>query len=239
MSFSPFLRYSKKMKNAALRPLNTGQFTHDHGMFLAHAKVTKQDDGWEVTLSLLVDPLDGVIADAKFQAFGPSYLIATADLLAEFLLQKHYGQMRRMTLPFLVKEMSDEEPFPEECTPALTCLLELLSTLSHLCEEASLPAAPTTPFALDHGTTHTYPPWEGLSKPDRLALIEKVLDEEIRPYVALDEGGVTVIDLIDNQLTIAYEGSCTSCHASSGSTLSAIESILAAKLHPALTVTPL
>jgi NifU-like protein len=81
--------------------------------------------------------------------------------------------------------------------------------------------------------------WEALSLSQRKALIEEVIQTDIRPYIELDAGGIQIVDLSEtHQLTIAYQGSCTSCHSATGSTLQAIEQILRAKLFAALEVVP-
>jgi NifU-like protein len=81
--------------------------------------------------------------------------------------------------------------------------------------------------------------WEELSLKEKLSIIEQVIQTEIRPYIELDAGGIQIIDLSDtHQLTIAYQGSCTSCHSATGSTLSAIQNILQAKVYPAIQVIP-
>ncbi|MCP4265610.1 MAG: NifU family protein, partial [Candidatus Brocadiaceae bacterium] len=65
------------------------------------------------------------------------------------------------------------------------------------------------------------------------------IDKEIRPYIELDAGGIQIHELKDFELFISYEGACTSCHAATGSTLSAIQNILKSRIHPDLFVTPL
>ncbi len=73
----------------------------------------------------------------------------------------------------------------------------------------------------------------------KLAVIEKVLDEDVRPYIELDEGGIEVQALIhDKELIIGYTGNCTSCYSSIGSTLSTIQQIVQSKVHPDLKVVP-
>ena len=67
---------------------------------------------------------------------------------------------------------------------------------------------------------------------EKFSIIEQVVQTEIRPYIELGPGGIQIIDLSNShQLTIAYEGSCTSCHSATGSTLSAIQNILQAKVY--------
>ena len=78
-----------------------------------------------------------------------------------------------------------------------------------------------------------------LSLKKKIAVIEEVMDRDIRPYIALDGGGVTVLNLIgDKELSIAYQGSCTSCYSSIGTTLSYIQQVLRAKVHPDIVVVP-
>ncbi len=73
----------------------------------------------------------------------------------------------------------------------------------------------------------------------KLAVIEQVMDEHIRPYIALDAGGIDIVGLSEHrELTVTYKGSCTSCYSSVGATLSAIQGILRAKVHPEIVVTP-
>ena len=85
----------------------------------------------------------------------------------------------------------------------------------------------------------SYPGWKELSKESKLQVIEELFSEEIRPYIELDEGGVRILDLVNEcDVMIAYEGACTSCYSSIGTTLSSIQEILQTKLHPSLQVIP-
>ena len=71
------------------------------------------------------------------------------------------------------------------------------------------------------------------------SVIEEVLDRDIRPYIALDGGGVELLNLLqDKEVIIAYQGTCTSCFASAGTTLSYIQQVLRAHVHPELDVVP-
>lgn len=78
-----------------------------------------------------------------------------------------------------------------------------------------------------------------LTKEGKVGCIEDVIEKDIRPYVELDEGGVRVKDITKSGVVlIEYEGSCTTCHAASSTTLSAIRSILKAKVHESIEVLP-
>ncbi len=69
-----------------------------------------------------------------------------------------------------------------------------------------------------------------LSDPEKGAVIDALLDETVRPALANDGGGVTVLDFEDNTLRIRYQGACGSCPSSSTGTLRAIENILNSSL---------
>jgi Fe-S cluster biogenesis protein NfuA len=70
----------------------------------------------------------------------------------------------------------------------------------------------------------------------KLGLIEALLDDRIRPYLAGDGGWLEVIELADNQLSIRYEGACGSCPSSLTGTLMAIENMIKDEVDPEITV---
>jgi len=69
-----------------------------------------------------------------------------------------------------------------------------------------------------------------LSDAEKGAVIDAVLDETVRPALANDGGGLTVLDFEDNTLRIRYQGACGSCPSSATGTLRAIENILHSSL---------
>ncbi|NDA48544.1 MAG: NifU family protein, partial [Alphaproteobacteria bacterium] len=80
-----------------------------------------------------------------------------------------------------------------------------------------------TPIALDMGENPDgLPGWDEFSYQVKIKIIEEIIDKEIRPYIELDAGGVKILELREQkEVMISYEGSCTTCHSSTGSTLSA------------------
>ena len=61
---------------------------------------------------------------------------------------------------------------------------------------------------------------------DERRKLEEIFDREIRPGLQADGGDIQVLELLDNILTIKYEGACGSCPSSRSGTLQGIESIL-------------
>lgn len=77
----------------------------------------------------------------------------------------------------------------------------------------------------------------------RIKAIDTVLDEDIRPMLAMDGGNMEIIDIKENiphyDLYIRYLGACSGCASGSTGTLYAIESVLKQKIDENLRVLPI
>lgn len=70
----------------------------------------------------------------------------------------------------------------------------------------------------------------------KIAEINALLDDRIRPYLAGDGGWVEVVELEDNKLKIRYQGACGSCPSSLTGTLMAIENMIKDEIDPEIEV---
>lgn len=70
----------------------------------------------------------------------------------------------------------------------------------------------------------------------RLAAINEILDERIRPALANDGGWLEIVKLENDRLTINYQGACGSCPSAISGTLMAIEGMLKQEVDPGLEV---
>ena len=75
-----------------------------------------------------------------------------------------------------------------------------------------------------------------LSDNPKIAQINELLDERIRPYLASDGGWLEIIGLENNTLQIRYEGACGSCPSSLTGTLMAIENMIKDEIDPEIEV---
>ena len=234
---------NKKIREKIQNPKFFGSFTplqaQEKGMRLE----TAEENG--LKLYFLVDESDGVIADAKYQVFGPSTLIAIAEAVCELSIRKNHIQASRISAELLDQQLRTEKEISAFSVQANALLNQAISVLETLCEKCSDIACQssdfdTTPILWDFSENpNGIEGWDEFSREKKLFLIKEVIDKEIRPYVELDAGGVEVVDLDDfNNLTIAYSGSCTTCYSATGSTLTAIQQILRQKIHPKITVIP-
>lgn len=245
----PWTKYSKKLAAKLEKLRCAGIFTAEESearaVQLAQGSAGELEDGNLVRLFWLVDPDDGTIIDAKFQAFGQTALLAAAEICCELSIGKNYDQAKRITATLIdqqVRDRSEVPAFPQETHPHISLVLEAAAQAAKQCDGIPLSTsyvAPPVPIDIGEIREGGYPGWDAMSKAERLEIIEQVLNQDIRPYIALDAGGVEVRDLIDGkELLIAYQGSCTSCYSSVGTTLSYIQQMLRGKVHPSLKVTP-
>lgn len=245
----PWKRYSKCVQRKIEKPHNAGIFeasdVEARGMRLITGEAGAFNEGNVIKFFWMVDPEDGTIIDVKFSAVGQSALIGAADSACDLLVGKNYDQAIRLGADLIdrnVRDHSNTPAFPPETGPHLNLVLEAIDATAVNCEGIPLPqtySAPPTPGGLGEITGDGYPGWETLTAIQKKKVIEEVLDQEIRPYIALDGGGVELVDFVEEkQVVIAYQGNCTSCFSAVGATLSYIQQVMQAKIHPNLTVVP-
>lgn len=238
---------SKKLLEAILRPRHAGILTQELAsskeMRYVEVSVGSLREGLAFALYLIVDESDGVIADAKFQVFGPSTFIGILEGVCCYLIRKHCSALGQITAEIIERQLRDHPEvcvLPREADSYLNLAVDALDDLGSKTQDLSHPektSRPTPVMAAQE--SQLYPGWELLSKEEKIAVIEQVVAVDIRPYIELDEGGIEVVDLIDGkELIITYQGACTTCYSSTGATLNAIQGILRAKVSPDITVTP-
>ena len=69
-----------------------------------------------------------------------------------------------------------------------------------------------------------------------LQKIDRVLDENIRPALAGDGGGIDVLSLDGFRLMIHYQGACGSCPSATAGTMAAVQNLLQRMVDPRIQV---
>jgi NifU-like protein len=234
--------FSKKFREKIDRLRYAGFFTASHAEEKKMRLVTGRE-GW-LCFYWLVDESDGVIVDAKFQACGPISLIAAGEIATELVIRKNYDQASRISADLLdqhIRDRKDVPAFPKEAYASLNQAITAIERAVDQCLDIPYTAQyDVTPIEHDfEEIPGGIVGWEQFEVSQKLKIIEEVIDKEIRPYIELDSGGIKVLQLKeDREVWISYEGSCTTCHSSTGSTLNAIQQILRARVHPDLVVIP-
>ncbi|MFZ4099708.1 MAG: NifU family protein [Chlamydiia bacterium] len=230
-----------KVQSRATRPLYTGVLRPDHAIEgLRWVAVDGHEIGIETRLALLVDEEDGIIVDAAYQAFGPPTLIALGEILCELLIRQHWLLAERMPAADLEQPLLGEEPLQGEARAWSKHWLQLLGQLCARCHD--LPGL-STPLSTPIEVGHLEPGkplegWEEMPMERKIQILNQVLDQDVRPYIALDAGGIVIQEFNEPILKVRYSGTCVSCPSSIGSTLQAIQQTLRAKVHPDLVVVP-
>jgi Fe-S cluster biogenesis protein NfuA len=80
--------------------------------------------------------------------------------------------------------------------------------------------------------------WESLSEDEKLSRIQEALSLHVRPFLANDGGGLELVHLQGNTVTIAYQGACAHCPAALTGTLSFIQQTLQKNVDASLIVVP-
>jgi len=69
-----------------------------------------------------------------------------------------------------------------------------------------------------------------------LKKINQIIDEKVRPALANDGGGLEILGVEENIVTIRYQGACGSCPSAINATLTAIAGLLKRDIDPSLEV---
>jgi len=77
-----------------------------------------------------------------------------------------------------------------------------------------------------------------LSPEERSKAVEAVLDDKVREFLARDGGGLEVMAIEGDQITVAYQGACGGCASSTEGTLRFIQTTLTNALNHPITVIP-
>ena len=242
--------YSRKLVLRIDTPYCIGTFSKEEAevknLHLAKGTAGSLDDGNYCELFLLVDREDGGIVDARFQAYGHSALIGALEIACELMIGKNYEQARRISADLIEKHVRDSAnvpAFPEETFSHINMAIDAIEVCYETCIGIPLAEGYVAPPITGHSIETVeggYPGFSELSLKEQLAVIDQVLEQEVRPYVEMDAGGIEVINYHKDkkEVVITYHGSCTSCHSATGATLSYVQQILRAKVDPELTVTP-
>jgi len=112
-----------------------------------------------------------------------------------------------------------------------SCLAEMEDILQDILQEkAAVPARLAAELINAEGS---YSPLTTLQK---IALIQQVLDQEIRPVLQADGGDVELFDINGDRVQVVLKGACDGCASSTETLKNSIEAQLRQRVLPSLTV---
>ena len=176
-----------------------------------------------ISLSWLVDE-SGYIRDVRYRTAATGLDLLAFDLMAELCVGVTVDQAARITPAHIQERLrlvydQDEAPLPWDASAPFPVL-----------QKAAGRTQPAEPAADDDGEGPGAD-WPMIGLFEKVRRIEQVLDDQVRPMLASDGGGMDLIDLRDdNTLVVEYHGACGGCSAAIGGTLFFIEDTLEANL---------
>lgn len=238
--------YSQKLKHHIQNARSVGFFTEEDAKACALRLVVSESGDFEsgniLRFYWLVDPSDGVLVDAKYQVFGETILMGLAEALCVLIVGKNYDQAARLdrqVVDHFLRDHNDQHAFPEDSVEHLSLVLDTIKKCASFCLDIPIRVSYEAPPLMHEGIEgNGYEGFKELKLSEKIELINQVLDQDVRPYVEMDAGGVEVIGLKENQVVIEYQGNCTSCFSATGATLSYIQKVIRAKVDPDLEVIP-
>jgi NifU-like protein len=233
--------YPFTLKEKILHPKFVGQIDAQQAkaksLFLAKEECGHIDCSF-LRLYLLVDEEDGIICDAKYQLIGESFLIGLMESVCGLILRKNYMQAQRISKELIIKELKiKEEALIFAKGYLINLVLDLIYKITEQCTHIRLKEL-SSPTPQVSGSKMQIEAFFTLPVEEKISIIEQVIQEDVRPYIELDEGGIEVLGLEKNKVMIRYQGACTSCMSAIGGTLSYIQEIIQSKVHPDLIVEP-
>lgn len=246
----PWQQYSMKLKKKIEEPFSASIITEADAkaanLRLAIGSAGSVNEGNNIVFFLLVSLDDGTIVDAKYQLYGETALIGAAEEIITLIVGKNYDQASRVSLDMLERSLRDKSDVPSAPETVLEHFMLAVEALSHAtqqCMDIPLSGAYIAPpIPADMGDLVTgdgYPGFKELPIAQKIALIDHILSEDVRPFIEMDAGGVEVLSIQNEvEVLIAYQGACETCFSATGATLSFIQQVLRAKLDKDLIVVP-
>jgi NifU-like protein len=221
--------YSKKFREAILHPVAVGPLTaalaRENNFFFAQGSRGTIEEGNRVDIFLFINPQTGIVADARFLAYGHTALIGACECVCHAIRGRSYKYASALSLDLFRQEI---DTFPLSAAGHILLVIEAFhdaaSQASHITAE-ELPSR--------------YPDFASLPADEQRRIVTRILDAEIRPFLSLDSGGADLIDVLHGkEIIIAYSGACANCFASGGSTLAYIQQVMQRYLGDDIVVTP-
>lgn len=236
--FTIWSQFSPILTKHITSPLHTGIFTLDDAneksFYLAEGSQGHYAMGNYVYFYWLIDPENGLIIDAKFQAFGAPILIGIGNFLCEKIIGKIYIEGKKFNFQTIKDNLNISEEILKtiQVRPYLNLCLDALDDIITQCENLfcnnslSTPSTYNDGFLTDIGTSLKEEEWNNLSKEERLKLLRQAFSTHIESFLHLDGGGAVIESIDDNHtVLIHYSGNCSGCFSAIGSTLASIENI--------------
>lgn len=229
--------FYKKAQQKILNPLCVGSFSQKDadakGLYLVSEKKGHLLIGNRLRIYWLLAGETGIVIDARFEAFGHPGLLLLSEIACEMMIGRSYSDSYNVSFDSLESDLKNRFnlSLPSSCLHLFGIIIDVLDGLAESCAEIPgipkhIPSSGVTEDSENNPEPVSKEEWRGLEDKQKLNLIEIALEAHILPYIRMDGGDLVLLRIIDDTLTIAYQGACTGCYSAVGSTLNSIIEIL-------------
>ncbi|MDH4183505.1 MAG: NifU family protein [Nitrospinota bacterium] len=230
---------SDKLKEYGKNPAHRGIFFQEEasakGLAFLTAKVGDMKIFW------LLDPVDETVVNAKFFTYGGPDSLALGEAISVLAEGSSIQRAFAISGEDVAATLADANyyPFNKRDLMSQTDYLIAMMRQDHPLALAKLAMALKMDGAgkasSDVELSQEDEKWLGMPKSEQIAMIERVIDNEIRGALQVDGGDIEIVDIKNGwDIYAEFKGACTSCSASVGSTFLVVENVIKNKLNQKL-----
>jgi NifU-like protein len=221
--------YTDKVKDLFLHPKNVGEIKNPDAV----GEVGSIVCGDALKLTLKIDKDSNTITDARFRTFGCASAIASSTALTELIKGKTLDDALKVTNKDIADFLGGLPREKMHCSVMGYEALETDEKIKRVIKENEIHTVEdVTNFTKAGGGCGRCVPeieeilnevWSGkvlkvavkpkrkLTNIQKIAMIQGVLETEIRPLLEKDGGDVELVDVDRNKVTLSLRGTCTGC----------------------------
>jgi len=172
-----------------------------------------------IHLTALVDDV-GVIKDLRYRSLAIGTDLLVLDVMAEMCVGRRLDQLPALSVGQVLDRIAEDldqqnVPFALPREQSFPVLVKLAG------RRVGGQVAEDETEAL---------PWSEIGLFEKVRRIEELLNDQVRPMLASDGGGMDLVDLRGDELVVQYSGACGSCGSAIGGTMQFIEDTLSSNL---------
>lgn len=177
-----------------------------------------------IDLTALIDER-GQLIDVKYRTLGSGWDLLACEIMSELCVGKTADLFEHLSGDDVVAWLREHGEDPAVIPPALAeRSFPILIKLAVLARGGA--PEPATAAKPSQQSTASQLAWDEVGLFEKVRRVEEVLDEQVRPMLASDGGGIELVDLRGSDLVVHYNGACGSCSSSIGGTMIFIEDTL-------------
>jgi len=204
------------------------------GMAFVSTKVQDTKIFW------LVNPDEERVVNAKFFTYGGPDSVAIGEALSDMVIGASIQEAFSVSGEDVIAHLAASNYFPFNKEPLISQINDLISNMKqdHPLALAKLSLSEMKASNAKNAQNSTEDEkWLKMSNSERIKLIEEAIDGQVRDALAVDGGGIDIVEVKDDWNVYAeFQGACSSCSASIGSTFIVVENVIKSKVNERLTL---